>query len=67
MIRLEYTFVRIVINKFIKLIMTNKEIPRDPSKEEIKFILELIEINKIYDAEKNLNKITKILGIIFLN
>ncbi len=37
--------------------MTNKEIPRDPSKEEIKFILELIEINKIYDAEKNLNKI----------
>ena len=35
--------------------MTNKEIPRDPSKEEIKFILELIEINKIYDAEKNLN------------
>ncbi len=38
------------------MISNSDEITKDPPEKEIKFILELINLNKIVDAENNLNK-----------
>ena len=38
------------------MISNSDEITKDPPEKEIKFILELINLNKIVDAENDLNK-----------
>ena len=38
------------------MISNSDEITKDPPEKEIKFILELINLNKIIDAENDLNK-----------